>query len=168
MTILELIEEWEKSHPYRDIQEDKPYSNLVRYIDDKKMIAISSKMDFLEGVDKASILLLLSNINLYLYSQRSKNNYSKVKRPDKVLSPFIKKLDDLITFLDNTHFDDDVNNLKLLRSKLSNKKELQIVQFIHPQQPMDKKVIRNILNIIITNNNIYVPSMELKSFIDCI
>lgn len=168
MTILEIIEYWENSHPYRDIQEDKPYTNLVRYIDAKKIIDISSKMNFLEGVDKDSILLLLANINLYLYSQRSKNNYSKVKRPDKVLSPFIKKIDDLITFLDNTHFDDDVNNLKLLRSKLSNKEELQRVQFVHPQQPMNKKVIKNILDAIIKNNNINVPSMELKSFIDCI
>ena len=168
MNITEIADQWGIDNPYRDVNEDMPYSNKVRYIGDKELINISSKMDFLNGISELDAKHFFAQIDLYTYSQRSKNNYSKVPRPDKIIKPYIKRIDDLINDLNSPLFKDDIENLEALKKKLSNKQILAFYQFIYPQKPMTKIVIRQELEALIKKYKISVTQKDIKDLIDCI
>lgn len=168
MSIFEIADQWSIDNPYRDINEDMPYSNEVKYIEDKKWDDLTSKMDFLDGISEFEAKQFFAQINLYSYSQRSKNNYSKVPRPDKVIKPYIKRIDDLISDLDSPLFKDDIENLKALKKKLSNKSTLELYEFAYPQKPLTKKLIKQYLTQFIDKYQIPVTQKDKKDFIDFI
>ena len=168
MTIFEIAEQWSIVNPYREISKDMPYCNEVKYITDKKWEDITSKMDFLDGINEIDARQLFAQINLYSYSQRAKHNYIKVPRPDKVVNSYLKKITNLIAELNSPLFEDDIKNLNALKKKLSNKLLLEMHEVIYPQKPLTKNVIRKYVKSIIDGYHIQVTELDKKDFIDSI
>lgn len=169
MNIYEVIDEWGKKHPYRRFDEDEKFSNSVRYISDKQLQDIASHMFFLEDADESFISILLINISLYYYSQRSAGNYAKVKRPDHVVQQISGRVDAIIRDLEGCKiFSDDIEALQALKKKLGQKFFLRIHNCIYPQKPMSKQVIRNLIEMGTKALRLNGKSGDIKALIDII
>ncbi len=160
LTALELINEWKESRKFSyAIKEDRPRFDTMHFIPDKQWEKIERNISVLNGASREGIDILMTTVNLYHYSQRYLGNYNgRVKRPDKEIKPYLKKINDLIELIDGLPaFYEEKIALTSLDIKLHDnafKKQLDALS----KKALNKDTIESTINLIIEDHNLFVPS----------
>ena len=164
-TAYDLINEWKKSRKFiYAIKEDNPRFDKMHFIPDKQWEKIEQNIPILDGASREGIDILMTHVSIYHYSQRYLGEYAgKVKRPDKVIPTYLKKINDLRELIDGLPaFHDEMIALHSLYIKLHDKTLIRQFDKM-PKKALNKNAIESAMDQIIKDHNLFVPTDKKTS-----